>query len=68
MKYAVKLTSGNNVKILNLFDSKDAALKFGESAMKDLKASDGLLSVIQAEFDNDNSIIGGRYRLVHSWL
>jgi len=68
MKYAVKLTSGNNVKILNLFDSKDAALKFGESAMKDLKASDGLLSVIQAEFDSNNNIISGQYRLVHSWL
>lgn len=68
MKYAVKLTSGNNVKILNLFDTKEEALEFGESTRKDIKASDGLLSVIRAEFDSDNSIIGGRYRLVHSWL
>ena len=67
-KFAITLTKGNDRKVIYMCDDKDEALAKGNEILPTLMRGSGTLSCIQAEFDADNNIIGGKYKLIDSWI
>ena len=63
MKYALKLTRGDDVKILAVYDDKSAAMAACAEYRKTISRDAGLLSLIEAEFDENNQMIGVAYKL-----
>ena len=63
-RYALKLTHGDDVKILAVFDDKSAAMAAGAEFRRTISRDEGLLSLIVAEFDDDGNMIGNAYRLL----
>lgn len=68
MKYAIKLTKGDNYKILETFDTKDAAMIAGAEYRKQYSRDSGLLSCIEAEFDDQGNMVGTTYKLHESFI
>lgn len=66
--YAITLTQKDDRKVLYKFDNKDEAITKGNELIKTLTRDSGTLSCIQADFDDENNIINGRYRLIDTWL
>lgn len=62
-RYAIKLTHGDDVKILEVFDDKPAAMAAGAEYRKTISRDAGLLGLIEADFDENNKMIGGGYKL-----
>ena len=63
-KYAVKLTHGDDVEILGVKGTKEQAMELGMELRKQHSRDAGFLAVIEAEFDNDNNLLGNAYRLL----
>lgn len=63
-KYAIKLTKGDNVTILGVRDTRTEAMELGAELRKRLSRDDGLLACIEAEFDENDRMIGSGYRLL----
>lgn len=63
MKYALKLTHGDDVKILAVYDDKSAAMAAGAEYRKTIFCDAGLLTVIEAEFTDDGKMISPSYKL-----
>ena len=63
-KYAVKLTHGDDVEILGVKETKEQAMELGMGLRKQHSRDADLLAVIEAEFDNDNNMLGNAYRLL----
>lgn len=66
-KYAIKFTKDNTIKILAIFESKDAAMNVGAEYRKQYTREQGLISCISADFDENNNMVGNSYRLLESW-
>ena len=66
-KYAIKLVKDDDNTILELFASKEEALAAGVKYRERYTREQGLISCIKAEFDDDNNIVGNRYKLINSW-
>ena len=62
-KFAVKLTKNDNVCILGVCQTKEQAMELGMELRKQYSRDAGLLAVIEAEFDENNQMIGVAYRL-----
>lgn len=62
-KYAIKLTHGDTVRILQVFDDKPAAMAAGTEYRKTISRDAGLLACIEADFDENNQMIGTGYKL-----
>ena len=62
-KYAIKLTCGDDVKILEVFDDKPTAMAAGTEFRKNISSDAGLLGLIEAEFSENNQMIGVAYKL-----
>lgn len=65
--YALVLTKGNDEKILFKSNSKEEVIKEGDKAFKTLSKDSGLLNYIKADFDENNNIVDGKYRLYGAW-
>lgn len=63
-KYAVKLTRGDDVKILAVYDDKATAMAAGTEYRKTIPRDKGLLSLILAEFNDDGNMVGNAYQLL----
>ena len=61
-KFAIKLTKGDEYVILDVCDTKEAACAVAKE-MNKAAGVNGLLSVIEAEFDESNNMIGNGYKL-----
>lgn len=66
--FAITLTNGNNRTVLYICDNKEKAIKKGDELIQTLSRDSGILSCIQADFDDNNNIVNGRYRIYKSWL
>lgn len=62
-RFAIKLTCGDDVKILAVYDDKPTAIAAGSEYRKTISRDAGLLSLIEGEFDGDN-MVGNTYRLI----
>ena len=63
-RYAVKLTKDDNVTILGVRDTRIEAMELGAELRKQYSRDEGLLACIEAEFDENDRIVGGGYRLL----
>ncbi len=66
-KFAIKLVKDDNSTILETFEDKDVALAAGAKYRKKYTREQGLISCIQAEFDENGNMVGGKYKLVDAW-
>lgn len=66
-KYAIKLTKNDDQKILEIFENKEIAMKSGLEYRKRYSREDGLLSLVEATFDENGNMIGG-YRLHETFM
>lgn len=66
-KYAIKHTKDDTTTILEIFESKDAAINAGTEYRKQYTREQGLISCISADFDENNNMVGNSYRLLESW-
>jgi hypothetical protein len=64
--YAITLTKKNKRNILRIFDEKEKAIEYGKK-LYESTALLGTLTCIEADFDEEENIVGGKYRLLHTW-
>lgn len=62
-RFAIKLTKNDDVTILGVRETKDEAMKLGADLRKQYSRDAGLLTCIQAEFDENDKMIGAGYKL-----
>ena len=66
-KFAIKLVKGDNNTILETFDTKEEALAAGKKYRAMYTSEQGLISCIQADFDENNNLTDGSYKLFDAW-
>lgn len=64
MKYAIKLTKGDDVTILGVCETREQAMKLGMELRKQYSRDAGLLTLIEGEFDESNQMTGTKYKLL----
>lgn len=62
-KYAIKLTHNDDVTILTVCNTKEKALDQGTALRKQYSRDAGLLALIEADFDENDRMIGNGYKL-----
>ena len=62
-KYAIKLTHNDDVTILTVCNTKEEALDRGTVLRKQYSRDAGLLALIEADFDENDWMIGNGYKL-----
>lgn len=62
-KFAIAITKGDSKKVLETFEQKNDALRRGKEIATDIQGKEGVVSLIYADIDNENNIIGGKYKL-----
>ena len=62
-KYAVKLTKDDNITILGVRDTRAEAIELGTELCKKYSRDAGLLALIEADFDENDLMIGNGYKL-----
>lgn len=62
-KFAIKLTKDDTVTILGVRNTKDEAMLLGENLRKQYSRDKGLLACIEADFNDENQMIGTGYKL-----
>ena len=63
IKFAIKLTHGDDIKILGVRETKDEAMKLGADLRKQYSRDKGLLACIEADFDENDQMIRAAYKL-----
>lgn len=66
--FAITLVKENSRTVLYICDSKEKAIKKGDELIQTLSRDSGILSCIQTDFDDNNNILNGRYKIFKSWL
>ena len=66
--FAITLVKENSRTVLYICDSKEKAIKKGDELIQTLSRDSGILSCIQADFDDNNNILNGKYKIFKSWL
>lgn len=67
-RFAIKLTKGDDYKIIETFCTKDAAMAAGAEYRKKYSRDDGLLSCIEADFDENGNMLGTVYKIHEVFL
>lgn len=62
-RFAIKLTHGDDVTILGVRDTKAEAKELGVVLRKQYSRDAGLLALIEADFDENDRMIGNGYKL-----
>lgn len=67
-KFAIEVTKGDVCTILKTFDDKESAMTAGVEFRKQYTREQGLLSCIEANFNENDQMIGSDFKLCYSWL
>lgn len=67
-KFAIKITKGDDIKIIGTYSTKEEALKNGELIYNQLPATSVTVSCISADFDVDGNMVGNKYKLYETWI
>lgn len=62
-KFAIKLTRNDDVTILAVCNTKTEAMEQGTELRKKYSRDAGLLALIEADFDENDQMIGTGYKL-----
>lgn len=63
MKYAIEITKGDDITILQVFDDKPTAMAAGAEYRKTISRDAGLLALIEADFDENDQMIGTGFKM-----
>ncbi len=66
-KFAIKLVKGDDNTILETFDTRQEALDAGPKYRAKYPREQGLISCIQANFDEEDHLVGTMYKLLDAW-
>lgn len=66
-KFMLTLTKKNDRTVLAICKTKAEAMAKGEEFRKHLTMDSGTLAVISAAVDENNNMMGGKYKLYHVW-
>ena len=62
-RFAIKITKGDEYRILFVCDDKHTAMKAGLDFRRQYPREEGLLACIEADFDENGNMSGNGYRL-----
>ena len=62
-KFAIKITKGDDYRILFINENKDVVMSKGYEFRQNHPREEGLLSCIEADFDENGNMSGYGYRL-----
>lgn len=62
-KYAIKLTRNDDVTILAVCNTKTGAIELGTELRKRYSRDAGLLALIEADFNENDQMVGNGYKL-----
>lgn len=67
-KFAIKITKGDDVTILGVRETKEEAMLLGAELRKQHTRDEGLMACIEADFDENDQMIGNSYKLHEAFL
>lgn len=67
-KFAIKITKGDDVTILGVRGTKEEAMLLGAELRKQHTRDEGLMVCIEADFDENDQMIGNSYKLHEAFL
>lgn len=67
-KFAIKITKGDDVTILGVRETKEEAMLLGAELRKQHTRDEGLMTCIEADFDENDQMIGNSYKLHEAFL
>lgn len=67
-KFAIKITKGDDVTILGVRETKEEAMQLGAELRKQHIRDEGLMTCIEADFDENDQMIGNSYKLHEAFL
>lgn len=62
-RFAIKITKNDDVTILGVRETKEEAMILGMELRKQYSRDAGLLACIEADFNENDQMIGGGYKL-----
>lgn len=66
-KFAIEVTKGNTDTVIRTFETKEEAMQFGAEYFKTMPRDAGVLSCVEAEFDEIGQRVNNEERLYHTW-
>lgn len=66
-KFGIEVVKGNDSTLIKTFDTKEDGMIFGADYLKTMKREDGILSLFNAEFDENGQIVNNERRIYHVW-
>lgn len=66
-KFGIEITKGNTETLIKTFDTKEEGMIFGAEYFKTMKREDGILTLFDAEFDENGQRVNQEERVFHVW-
>ena len=66
-KYTITRIKGNDAEFIQVFDTKDEAMKFGAKYFLSLPKGEGIVSLDAIEVDENSQRIGDYQKVYHVW-
>lgn len=67
LKFAVELTKGDTDTIIRTFETRDAAMEFGQEYWRTLPKGAGVLCCVMTDFDAAGQRTSSAERVYHVW-
>lgn len=67
-KFAICIVKDNDQKIVSTHMTKDEAIKNGNTINSQLPKGAGVVSCIFGEFDDNDNLIGNKYKIHKTWI
>lgn len=67
-KYGIKITKGNDYRIVGVYQTVEEALENGDKVYNRLPGNSGTVSCILADFDENNNMVNSKYKLIKAWI
>lgn len=66
-KFAITITKSSR-RVVKTFEKQEDAMKFGEEVAARTPGAEGTVSCINADFDENDNMLGNQYKLYHTWI
>lgn len=66
-RFAIEIVKGNDTKILGAYDTKEQGFEAGRSYAQTLAGEGGVVTLIYADFDENNNQISNEERIFEVW-
>lgn len=66
-RFAIEIVKGNDTKILGTYDTKEQGFEAGRSYAQAFAGEDGVVTLIYADFDENNKPTSNEDRIFEVW-